>query len=218
MTANDKYIYYSKTVTNSSNHVSTSSIICCADGWGEFSTYKKVTPAADANPAQKQWYEYDENLKVYQLTSDTEPVSQKSYYSKSDSVSTGFRITSSASAPEEIHCNAGGILSLAATKNFLLIGTTGGLKRTELKENIPSADVSKFPNNGNKISEEYIFFVFALNPSANEGEDDEYCNTTIHGSISGSQDSWDDAGLYAYYKNHGTWNRDGTDDNSTNGN
>lgn len=109
----------------------------------------------------------------------------------------------------EAKVDAGSILSLAVTNNFVLIGTTGGIKRVRLYDGIPENDTTKFSNNGNSIINEYVFAVFVLEPDKNEGETDEYAVSTIHGSIRSSSDAWEDAGLYAYYPTRREWNRDG---------
>ncbi|MBP5251879.1 MAG: hypothetical protein J6Z17_05650 [Treponema sp.] len=171
--ANDKYIYYSTSATNISNHVTASSHIYYADGFGKYT---------DEQGEEK----------------------------------TDFILGSGPKG--DVGCNSGGILSMALTSDYILLGTTSGLYRTPLTENIPSDKCEDFTNNGNSIITEYIFCVFTLDPSAAEGTDDEYCVSSIYGSVSGSADSWTDAGLYSYYKGRGTWNRDGTNDNSTNGN
>ena len=70
-------------------------------------------------------------------------------------------------------------------------------------------------SNGNSVISEYVFMVFVLNPNKKEGSysteegTDEYASSTIYGSIRSSSDSWDDAGLYAWYPAQKEWNRDG---------
>lgn len=147
-------------------------------------------------------------------------------YTSSGSEITGFTLDSEAAVSTS--CDASGILSLAVTKNYLLVGSTSGLHRVVLSSTGDSTSIDKIPytkcaafpsqNNGESIITEYCFKVFVLNPDLNESEGDEYCTSTIYGSVSGSSDSWDETGLYAYYPGRGKWNRDGTSNTSSNGN
>ncbi len=110
-----------------------------------------------------------------------------------------------------VDVDEGGILSVAATKDYILLGTTSGLARARLNGDygVPTGSTHKFSNNGDSIITEYVFMVFVLDPSKNEGKTHEYAASTIYGSISSSSDSWDDTGLYAYYPGRDEWNRDG---------
>lgn len=103
----------------------------------------------------------------------------------------------------------GSILSLAVAGQYILLGTTNGLARVNLDAEGKPSDTSKLPANGNSIISEYVFKVFVLNPSLDEGETDEYAASAIHGSIRSSSDAWEDTGLYAYYPTRREWNRDG---------
>lgn len=109
----------------------------------------------------------------------------------------------------EYDVDEGSILSLAVAGNYILLGTTNGLARANLNESGVPSGTSKLPANGNSIINEYVFAVFVLDPSKNEGETDEYAASTIHGSIRSSSDAWEDTGLYAYYPTRNEWNRDG---------
>ncbi len=119
----------------------------------------------------------------------------------------------------------GSILSIAPASNNLLLGTTSGISHTALSSGVPSEDEASWTaTNGSSIISSYVFNVFVLNPSDYEDSTDtsygtdEYACSTIYGSISSSSDSFDETGLYSYYPGRGTWNRDGTDDNSSGGN
>ena len=57
-----------------------------------------------------------------------------------------------------------------------------------------------------------------LDQSKPEASSDEYAWMTIHYSITSSSLSFDEIGLYSFYPERGTWNRDGTADDSSDGN
>lgn len=111
--------------------------------------------------------------------------------------------------------DAGSIFSIAKTSDFILLGTASGLKRVPLLESgLPYGNRLSFQNNGGSIISEYVYMVYVLNPNKKESGDissgtDEYCASTIYGSIGSSSDSWDDTGLYAYYPAKLIWNKDG---------
>ncbi|MCR5218057.1 hypothetical protein [Treponema sp.] len=221
LTANDDYIYYSLTYNNSGS-MATGSSIYRADGYGTYYTYSTASTSSDSNPSEEGWYEYDSDSDTYTLSSDTSLDSSKTYYTAKEN--TGFTLDSAAASATS--CDAGGIISMAVTSNYLLLGTTSGLNRVLLSstgdstslDNIPYTSTTSFSNNGNSIITEYAYSVFTLEPSDAEGENDEYVSSVIYGSVSSSSDNWEDTGLYSYYKGRGTWNRDGTDDNSSSGN
>lgn len=110
----------------------------------------------------------------------------------------------------------GAVLSISAGSDFLLTGTTNGIDRVRLDPATKIATRSaKFDSNGGSISSEYVFMTYILNPnkkqdsvSVTEGTD-EYCSTTIYGSIGSSSDSWSDVGLYSFFPARKEWNRDG---------
>ena len=122
--------------------------------------------------------------------------------------------------------SAGSLLSVAAAKDYILLGTSSGLGRATLNGDFgaPTGGTPDFDNNGDSVISEYVFMVFVLDPSKCENnstkvtnEDgetewlgtDEYGASVIKGSIRSSSDSWDDTGLYAYYPSRDEWNRDG---------
>ena len=120
---------------------------------------------------------------------------------------------------KSVACDAGGILDIAVTNNYLLLGTSSGLAHVSLSEDkIPSGKKSKFANNGDSIISEYVFKVFVLEPEKDEEKTDLYCTSFIYGSITGSSDVFDETGLYSYYPNRNNWNRDGTANSATGGN
>ncbi|MGN0729114.1 hypothetical protein [Treponema sp.] len=110
----------------------------------------------------------------------------------------------------------GGILSMAAAKDYILLGTSSGLARASIDSSgKPTDRYPKMPSNGESVISEYVFMVFILDPGRQEGSSnpeigtDEYASSTIYGSIRSSSDSWDDTGLYAWYPSENEWNRDG---------
>lgn len=110
------------------------------------------------------------------------------------------------------------ILSLAATKDALLIGRgdtsfnsnkSGGIIKVQLDENgKPDTSISPFTTNAAiQLSDSYqIFTLLAVNPEKNETE------TTIYSSIAFKGDGlsygvvYDNIGLWAYYPERGNWN------------
>lgn len=165
---------------------------------------------------------------IYYSTSKTvsNNVSSSSviYYANSYDNTKGF--TKDGSSPTSVSLDAGGILSIGLTSNYILLGTTSGLKHVFLNDSVPSSNISNFSsgNNGGSIISEYVFKVFVLDPTKQddtrsvENGTDEYCVSSIYGSISSSSDAFEETGLYAYYPGRGTWNRDGTTDEATGGN
>ncbi len=123
----------------------------------------------------------------------------------------------------------GNIYSISLAKDFILVGSSSGLKRVELADDGIPKDRYTFSsslssNNGDSIISCYVFTTFILDPERNEGDPtaangtDEYACSTIYGSITSSSDSFSDTGLYAFYPSRGTWNRDGTSNDANSGN
>lgn len=158
--------------------------------------------------------------KYYGMTSNDKCLYYTKTYTKSNNVSRNsslYYITASDSTEKSVDLDAGGLLSIAAAKDYILLGTSSGLARVKIDEStgIPNGDTSSMPSNGNSVISEYVFMVFVLNPNKKEGSysteegTDEYASSTIYGSIRSSSDSWDDTGLYAWYPAQKEWNRDG---------
>lgn len=109
-----------------------------------------------------------------------------------------------------VSMNSGTIYSMAATKNYILLGTSKGLTRVSLNaDGIPAGEVSGFRNNAETLLTSRILGVYVLDKTKNEGETDEYASMSIYGYLSSSPDSFDETGLYAFYPGRGNWNRDG---------
>lgn len=158
--------------------------------------------------------------KYYGMTSNDKCLYYTKTYTRSNNVnrnSSLYYITASDSNEQSVDLDAGGLLSIAAAKDYILLGTSGGLERVAINQTtgIPNGGTSKMRSNGNSVISEYVFMVFVLNPNKAEGSDsteegtDEYAASTIYGSIRSSSDSWDDTGLYAWYPSNDVWNRDG---------
>ncbi len=112
----------------------------------------------------------------------------------------------------------GSIYSLALTSDYLILGTSTGIKRLSLTSGVPASSATTFSSNASSILTNRIYMLYILNPSVAEGADDEYACMTIYGTLSSATDSFSETGLYAFYPNRGTWNRDGTADTSSSGN
>ncbi len=138
----------------------------------------------------------------------------------------GSNFTLDGESAQEVALGSAGILSIGVTSNYLLLGTSAGLRHTALTSDIPSSSLSDFSsgNNAKSVISEYVFKVFILDPTKQDDATnstngtDEYCASAIYGSISSSSDSFDETGLYSYYPDRGTWNRDGTSDDESKGN
>lgn len=114
----------------------------------------------------------------------------------------------------------GAILTLAVTKDYLLMGTTSGIQHTVLSaDGQPNAGTAKFSTNASTSlsASYYVFNIFVRDPSMEEEKTDLYGTTTIHGSLSSTSISglFKECGLWAYYPSRGTWNKDGTADTKT---
>lgn len=158
--------------------------------------------------------------KYYGMSSNANCLYYTKTYTRSNNVSTNsslYYITASDATEQSVDLDAGGLLSIAAAKDYILLGTSSGLARVKIDETtgIPNGDTSSMQSNGNSVISEYVFMVFVLNPNKKEGSysteegTDEYAASTIYGSIRSSSDSWDDTGLYAWYPAKDQWNRDG---------
>ncbi len=158
--------------------------------------------------------------KYYGMSSNANCLYYTKTYTRSNNVSTNsslYYITASDATEQSVDLDAGGLLSIAAAKDYILLGTSSGLSRVKINETtgIPNGDTSSMSSNGESVISEYVFMVFVLNPNKAEGSysteegTDEYAASTIYGSIRSSSDSWDDTGLYAWYPEKKEWNRDG---------
>ena len=108
-----------------------------------------------------------------------------------------------------INLDCGDIQSIAATSDYLLLGTNKGIARVKLNAVVPESHITNFPNNAQSLVTGIVPMVFVLDPSQPEGQTDEYASMTVAGTLSSSPDTFDETGLYAFYPSRGVWNRDG---------
>ena len=110
------------------------------------------------------------------------------------------------------------IQSLALTKDTIVVGTGNGLKHVSIdKEPGKLGDPIQFKNSASVSSSYSVPVVFVLDSSESEENTDIYMALTARSSSS-SHALFDDMGLYSYYPDRGTWNKDGTDDDDSKGN
>ncbi len=142
------------------------------------------------------------------------------YYANQWYSTNGFTLNGTETGIDE---NEGSILSLAVTKDFILMGTDEGIAHVALSDDgSPSDGSSDFETNETStLTSSYeVHLVFALDPTANEYETDLYGTTDADGPST----DWEEVGLWAYYPNrtedttYGTWNKDGTADDANSGN
>ncbi|MBO4321213.1 MAG: hypothetical protein J5857_12170 [Treponema sp.] len=116
----------------------------------------------------------------------------------------------SISATDHVDLDCDDIQSIAATSDYLLLGTTKGIKRVRLgADGVPESHTTDFANNAQSLVTGIVPMVFVLDPTKPEGQTDEYASMTVAGSLSSSADTFEENGLYAYYPSRGVWNRDG---------
>jgi len=152
------------------------------------------------------------------------------YYSNGTSVvyyangwnSSGYTLDGS-STVGSVSIDAGTIYDIGVTKDYLLLGTSAGIKHTLLDSSskIPAASTSEFENNATSaLTSSYkVNTLFVLDPTQNEYNTDLYATTEYEGTYTTSTTAlFDEIGLWAYYPGRGTWNKDGTADDTTNGN
>ncbi len=172
----------------------------------------------------------DENSKS---VSNGKPYPGPSVYSGSmyyytDDTSTTLYYSSTGSDGTKVSLDLGKIKSLEVTADYLLIGTEhvksgtsykgGGIYKIALNAGTPASSTTTFTNNAQSImSTAYtVTHIFALDQTKNESSTDIYTGVNITGAFnSSSHASFPNIGLYAYYPSRGTWNRDGTNDDTT---
>ena len=129
--------------------------------------------------------------------------------------------TDTASATGSVDLDDGSIYSISVTSSHLLLGTSSGIKRVAIDSSgVPSSSTEDFSgdNNAESLLTNRIYLTYVLDQSKPEASSDEYAWMTIHYSITSSSLSFDEIGLYSFYPGRGTWNRDGTADDSSDGN
>lgn len=141
------------------------------------------------------------------------------YYADGWDSTNGFTLNDIATTGTDL--NAGTIYDIALSSDYILFGTTEGIAHTTLTSGKPGPAMVDFENNASSVlsSSYYVFGVFVLDPTATEYITDIYGTAEHYGSFSSSTSAlFDDIGLWAYYPGRGTWNKDGTADDSTKGN
>lgn len=130
------------------------------------------------------------------------------YYAKGSSV---VCTNGDSNYDQTIELSSGPIWALAATGNYLLVGTTNGIYRTAILDNGQkvSSSVSDFGNNAQTLLTSHINCIYVLDSSLSEAGTDEYASLSILGPLSSAADSFKETGLYAFYPGRGNWNRDG---------
>ncbi|MCR5318862.1 MAG: hypothetical protein K6E22_11605 [Treponema sp.] len=129
--------------------------------------------------------------------------------------------TNPADDSNSIDLDCGIILSISVTADHLLLGTARGIQRVPIDA---SGNITgntrdfKSGNNALSILTGRVLSTYVLDSSKPESETDEYAGQVIYGSITSSSISFDEVGLFAYYPERNTWNRDGTDSSSSDGN
>ncbi|MBR4005426.1 MAG: hypothetical protein IKI90_06205 [Treponema sp.] len=133
------------------------------------------------------------------------------YYSlNSKTLYYGSSTDTSASSTHSVELDCDDIQSIAATNDYLLLGTRKGIARVKLNASgEPESHTTNFSNNAQSLVTGIVPMVFVLDPTKNEGQTDEYASMTVGGVLSSSPDTFDETGLYAYYPSRGVWNRDG---------
>ena len=126
------------------------------------------------------------------------------YYAKGSSVA-----CTDGSEEYTVELSSGPIWALAATNDYLLVGTTNGIYRTAIQGNKVSSSVSDFGNNAQTLLTSHINCIYVLDSSLSEAGTDEYASLSILGPLSSAADSFKETGLYAFYPGRGNWNRDG---------
>lgn len=122
---------------------------------------------------------------------------------------------------EDYNLNTGANISaLAFTKNALLIGrgdysnalyTKGGIAKVTVNENgVPAEVMGNFTTNAtSQLASSYqIYTLLCANPEKDETDASIYATIGFKGSGSSTSVSYNNIGLWSYYKTRGNWNRE----------
>lgn len=154
----------------------------------------------------------------YAKDADDDAVGSSLFYANQWDSTNGYTLNGTATGYDE---SAGTIYEIGITADYLLLGTSAGIAHVALTANVPAAATSTFTNNAASTlsSSYYIYELFVRDPSINEYDNDLYGTTEHVGSYSSSTSALaNDVGLWAYYPERGTWNKDGTSDDASSGN
>lgn len=118
-----------------------------------------------------------------------------------------------------VDLEAGSIYALSCTADYLILGTSSGIKRVKLNTDQdseeymkPESSVTKFDNNANSLLTNRVDTVLVLDPTQKADDTDIFATMTIAGYLTSSNNTFKQNGLYAYYPGRGKWNRDGCDE------
>ncbi len=107
------------------------------------------------------------------------------------------------------------VLSLAVTKDYMLLGTDSGIARVKLTNGVMANETTSFDTNASSALSSYykIWAVLAVNPAKNEisgveNGTDIYASTTFTGSTSSTSATFESIGLWSYYPTRDEWNRE----------
>lgn len=110
--------------------------------------------------------------------------------------------------------NSNSIISMAITKDYLLLGTETGIAHVELgTDRIPGTELQAFKSNAASVlhSPYHVTNIFVVDPSKNEENTDIYASNEYPGYYTTSTTAlFEDIGLWAYYPSRKNWNKDGT--------
>ena len=102
-----------------------------------------------------------------------------------------------------------GFKALACTADFLIAGTTAGIKHYVLGANVPGAEAPFSTNAGSTLGSAYIInSVLVTNPELNEMQTPIYASIVYTGNGSSNSAQFDHVGLWAFYPSRGNWNRE----------
>lgn len=87
--------------------------------------------------------------------------------------------------------------------------SSGGLKKTSLKDGVPGTSLEDFKTNAKtKFNSYHIISLLNATPDKTEAESDMYTSITFRGTGSTSGGSAKNIGLWSYYPDRGNWNRE----------
>ena len=146
------------------------------------------------------------------------------YYANAWDSTNGYTLAAkdpTSTAPGSVDLDAGTLFDIGVTADYLLLGTNQGIAHVAITDGIPASSVSDFTNNATSAlsSSYYVPVLFVLDATLPEYKTDLYGTTEHSGSYSSSTSALSkEVGLWAFYPNRNTWNKDGTADDSTSGN
>ncbi len=105
--------------------------------------------------------------------------------------------------------NTGVIYSMALTADYIVLGTSSGIKHASLPLTSTSG-TSDFSTNAETTLSSYyeIYNVLAVEPGTSETAGILYGTTEYEGSSSSTSATFSNVGLWAYYASRGSWNRE----------